>query len=102
MKKVYSWEELKGLKENGAKLERDYMNDTHAITSQGLIVRYGIKINGIEYQAIYSSRGYAKRITKDVKRLNENRLHNKHHQYDEKAKNHFNEKIGVLLWLKQH
>ena len=97
LKKNYSWEELKGLQENGAKLERDYMNDTHAIASQGLIIRYGIKIDGIQYQAIYSSGGYANRITQDIKILNEARLHEKHYYYEEKARTHFNEKIGVLL-----
>ncbi|MCK9319056.1 hypothetical protein [Methanoculleus sp.] len=97
LKKNYSWEELKGLQENGAKLERDYMMDTHAIASQGLIIRYGIKINNIQYQAIYSSGGYARRITQDVKMLNENRLHEKHYFYEEKARKHFDEKIGVLL-----
>ena len=96
LKKNYTLEELKALKEQGATIGRNWLNDTHGTSSSGYMERRGITINGNDYQIIYTSKGHGHRITADLVEYN-GRYLQKHNIYIMQVIKHFNEHISPLI-----
>lgn len=97
LNKVYNLGKLEMLvSDKNVVIERDYSLDTKGLNSSGLLVRFGIRINGSPYQVLYNSRAYASTITSDIIFYNE-RIREKHHQYLEHARVHFRKHITPLI-----
>ena len=96
LKKNYNVNELKGLQDKGYNIEIASELNTYGISGSGYMERLGIKINGANYQVIYSSRGYG-RITSDITYY-DGRYFSKHITYIEAVKKHFNN--NVLPYVK--
>jgi len=69
LKKELTLNELKRLYHQGAIIDRDCTLDTFGTSGMGYIERRGIRINGVPYQVVYSSKGYGK-ITSNLKEYN--------------------------------
>ena len=91
MNKKYTFEQLKNLHNNGAVIKRNIVLDTKGLNTRGLLVRFGLTINGEHYQAIYSSAGYGNTITSDIMYYNtpSDNFKGKHYKYLDKAINDF-------------
>lgn len=97
LKKNYEISDLALLYADGAIIERDYTTDTCGTSGMGYIERRGIKINGKQYQVIYTSRGYG-RITSDIKYYN-GRYLDKHFKYKRNVNEHFY--INVMPYIRE-
>lgn len=95
LKKNYTLKDIKKLWLEGANIERDYSTDTYGTNSLGYLERRGIRINGIQYQVVYSSKGYG-RITSDLRFYNDRYLE-KHLDYIQMVEDHFNNNFGLYL-----
>ncbi len=101
LKKNYNLSDLSLLFADGAVIERDYSTDTFGTSGLGYMERQGIKINGIKYQVVYTSRGYG-RITRDLVFYN-GRYLKKHIKYMNDVNKHFNTHIMPYIrpwWLR--
>ena len=96
LKKNYTLEELKALSLKGEMISRNWLNDTSGTSSMGYMERRGIKINGTDYQVIYTSKGHATRITADIVEYN-GRYLQKHDIYINQVNKHFSDYIYPLL-----
>ena len=98
LKKNYELSDLALLYENGAIIERDYSTDTFGAEDMGYMARRGIRINGKQYQVIYTSKDYG-RITSDIVFYN-GRYIDKHLKYMYDVNEHFY--IHVMPFIRGH